>query len=58
MDVCEGAEKLVNVELDFEDRHGGFHLVEVPRRTVNGLWNIFLYQVKVYLVLLQELACA
>lgn len=52
VDVGESAEKLVNVELDLKDWHGGLHLVEISRRAVDGLWNEFLDQVEVNLVLL------
>ena len=52
MDVGESAEELVNVQLDLEDWHGRLHLVEVPRCAVDGLWNEFLDQVEVYLILL------
>ena len=52
--VCESAEKLVDVELDFEDGHGRLHLVEISRGTVNRLWDIFLYEVEVDLILLPD----
>lgn len=55
MYVCEGTEELVDVKLDFEDWHGRLHLVEISRGTVNGLWDIFLYKVEVYLILLPNL---
>ncbi len=59
MDVGEGTEKLVNVELDLEDGHGGLHLVEESRSSVNSLGNEFLDQVEVDLILLYMslLAC-
>jgi hypothetical protein len=61
MDVCKGTEKLVDIQLDLENRHGGLHLVEVSRRTVNGFRDILLYKIEVDLVLLSRskwLACA
>lgn len=50
--VGESAEELVDVELDLKDRHGGLHLVEVSGRTVDGLWNEFLDQIEIDLILL------
>lgn len=52
VDVGEGAEELVNVELDLENGHDGLHLVEVARGTVDGLGNEFEYEIQVDLVLL------
>ena len=52
VDVGESAEELVNVELDFEDWHGRLHLVEVSGCAVDCLWNEFLDQVEVDLILL------
>ncbi len=52
VDVGQRAEKLVDVDLDFQDRHRGLHLVEETRGTVNGLWDKFEYQVQVDLVFL------
>lgn len=54
VDVGQGAEQLVGVELDLENRHGRLHLVEVPRRTVDGLGNELLDQVQVDLIFLRE----
>ena len=54
MYVGEGAEELVDVELDLEYGHGSLHLVEVARGSVDGLGDVFLDQVEVDLVLLQE----
>jgi hypothetical protein len=52
VDVCERAEELVDVELDFEDGHNRLHLVEVARRTVHGLGNELKHEIQVDLVLL------
>lgn len=52
MDVGKRAEQLVGVELDLKNRHNGLHLVEVARRTVDCLRNIFEYQIEVHLVFL------
>jgi hypothetical protein len=52
VDVCERPEKLVDVELDFEDRHDSLHLVEVARGAVDSLGNEFEDEVEVDFVLL------
>lgn len=52
MDVGERAEQLVCVQLHLEEWHGSLELVEVPRSTVDGLWDVFKHQVEVDLVLL------
>jgi hypothetical protein len=53
VDVRQGAEQLVGVELDLEDGHGRLHLVEVPRRAVDGLGDELLHQVQVDLIFLR-----
>ena len=53
VDVGEGAEKLVNVEFDFEDGHGGLELVEVSRGSIDSLWHVLLDEVEVYFILLR-----
>lgn len=52
MDVGEGAEELVDVELHLEYRHRGLHLVEKTRRSINGLRNELLHEVEVDFVFL------
>lgn len=52
VNVGERAEQLVCVQLHLEEWHGGLELIEVPRSTVDGLWDVFQYQVQVDLVLL------
>lgn len=52
VNVCESTEELVDVELDLEDWHDCLHLVEVSRSPVDGLWDVLLYKVEVYFVLL------
>lgn len=52
VDIGEGAEKLVDVELDLEDGHDSLHLVEVARGAVDGLGNEFEDKIQVHLVLL------
>lgn len=52
VDVREGAEELVDVELHFEDRHGGLHLVEEAGCPVDGFGDVFLNQVQIHLILL------
>jgi len=45
---------LIDVELDFEEWHGGLHFVEISRGPVDSLWNILLNQVEIDLVLLPK----
>lgn len=52
MDVCQGSEELVDVELDLKNRHGSFHLVEETGCSVYRLGHEFLHQVQVNFVLL------
>lgn len=52
MDVGQGAEELVDVELDFENGHDGLHLVEVSGSAVDGLGNEFQDQVEVDFIFL------
>lgn len=52
MDVGQGAEELVDVELDLQHRHGCLHLVEVSRRPVDGLRNEFEDKVEVHFIFL------
>jgi hypothetical protein len=54
VDVGEGAEKLVDVELDLKDRHDRLHLVEVARSAVDSLGDELEHEVQVDLVLLQN----
>lgn len=52
MNVGERPEQLVDVELDFEDRHRGLHLVEVSRSAVDRLRDVFKDEVQVDVVFL------
>ena len=54
MNICEGTEELVDVELDFENWHGCLHLVEISRCPVDGLGDKFLYEVEVDFILLPK----
>lgn len=54
MNVGQRSEKLVDVQLDLEDRHGRLHLVEESRGSVDSLGNKLLYQIQVHLVFLQS----
>lgn len=59
VDVGQRPEQLVDVKLNFEDWHGGLHLVEESRRSIHRLGHEFLYQVQVDFILLHILlACA
>lgn len=55
MDVRERPEQLVDIQLDFEDRHGCLHLVEEPRSSVHRLGHKFLDKVEVHFIFLQGL---
>lgn len=52
VDIGKCTEQLINIELDFEDRHGSLHLVEESRSSVNGLGDKFLHQIEIYFVFL------
>lgn len=52
MNIGKRAKKLIDVELDFEERHGGLHLVEVARGTIHGLGDILEHEIEVDFVLL------
>ena len=54
VNICEGTEELVDVELDFKNWHGCLHLVEISGCPVDGLRDIFLYEVEVDFILLPE----
>jgi hypothetical protein len=54
VNVCESAEELVDVKLDFEDWHGRLHLVEISRGPVDRLRDVFLYEVEVDFILLPQ----
>lgn len=44
---------MVDVELDFEDRHCRLELVEVARGTVHGFWDEFEDEVQIDLIFLK-----
>lgn len=52
MDICQRAEKLVDVQFYFEDRHRGPHLVEVPGCAVHCLGDILEDEIEVDFILL------
>jgi hypothetical protein len=52
MDVGEGTEKLIDVELDFKVWHESLELVEVTGSTVDCLGNVFEDQIEVDFVFL------
>lgn len=54
VDVCEGTEELVYVQLDLESRHNGLHLVEIAGSAVDGLGHVFEDEVEVDFVFLWE----
>ncbi len=54
VNVGQGAEELVDVQLDLENRHCRLHLVEKSRSPVDRLGNIFLNQIKIDLILLPQ----
>lgn len=53
VDIGKSTEQLINIELDFEDRHGSLHLVEKSRSSVNCLGDKFLHQIEVYFIFLR-----
>lgn len=52
MNVGKRAKELVDVELDFKDRHGSLHFVEVSGCAVYGLGDVLEYEVQIDLILL------
>ena len=52
MDIRQRAEKLIDVDLDFQDWHGCLHFVEEARCSVHGFWNEFEDQVEVNFIFL------
>lgn len=52
VNVGQGSEELVDVELDFEDRHGGLHLVEIAGGAVHCLRDIFEDEIEIDFILL------
>lgn len=52
VNVGQGAEKLVDVKLNLQHRHGCLHLVEVSRRPVDGLGDVFEDKVEVHFIFL------
>lgn len=52
VNVGEGSEELIDVELDFQDGHRRFHLVEETRRAIHGFGDEFLDEIEVDLVFL------
>ncbi len=52
VDVCQGAEELIDVELDFEDGHDSLHLVEISGGAVHGFGDVFEDEVQVDFVFL------
>lgn len=53
VDVRQGPEELVDVELHLEDGHRSLELVEESRRPIDGFRDEFLHQIQVHLVLLR-----
>ena len=52
VNVCQGAEQLVNVKFNLQHGHCSFQLVEISRRTIDRLGNIFENKIQVDLVFL------
>jgi len=53
MNICKRSEELVNVQLYLQYWHGRFHLVEISRGAVHGLWHELKYKVEVHLIFLE-----
>lgn len=52
VNVGQGSEELVDVQLDLQRGHGGLHFIEKTRGPIDGLRNKFLDQVEIDLILL------
>ena len=52
MDVCEGTEDLIHVQLDIEHGHRLLELCVVARSAIDRLWHEFEQQIQEHLVLL------
>lgn len=52
--VGEGAEELVDIELDLECWHCCLHFVEISRGPVDGFGDVFLYEVQIDFILLPD----
>ncbi len=52
MDVCQGTEKLIHIQLDLQHWHSLLQLDVVPGRAVDGLRYVFEDKVKINFVLL------
>lgn len=52
VNIRQTTEELVGVEFDLEHRHGGLHLAEVARCTVDGLRDILEDQIEVHFIFL------
>lgn len=52
VNVGQGSEKLVDVQLDLQRGHSGLHFIEKTRSPIDGLRNEFLDQVEIDLIFL------
>lgn len=52
VDVHEGAEELVHIQLDLEHGHGLLELDIVAAGAVDGLWDVFEHKVEVHFIFL------
>ena len=53
VDVRQGSEELIDIDLDLQDRHGGLHLIKEARGAVYGLGDELLHEIEVDLILLE-----
>lgn len=53
MDIREGAQELVHVQLDLKHGHGLFEFSIVTTGAVNSFWDIFEHEIEVNFVLLR-----
>ena len=57
MDVHEGTEELVHIQLDLEHRHGLLELGIVPASAIDGLRDVFEHKVEVHFIFLSVGLC-
>lgn len=57
MDVHEGTEELIHIQLDLEHGHGLLELGIVPAGAVHRLWDVFKHKVEVHFIFLSVGLC-
>ena len=54
MDIGEGSERLISIQLDQERWNGLLHLVVVLEHAIDRLRYVVHYHIQIYLILLQN----